>query len=707
MLRLILCAVVLLATSAAEAAQRLALVVGNAAYQGEAMPALANPGNDAALMAKRLEEADFAVTLVLDADLRSMKEALRDFTNAVAEAGEGATALFYYSGHGFQANGLNYLAPIGADLRDEVDAEFEALAVDWVLSRLESAHAGANIVILDACRNTALSRGIGGGLALIQSTPPGSFISFATAPGSTAADGGGLNSPYTSAIAAEMTVPGQSIEAMFKAVRRRVVSDTGGDQVPWDHSSLTTEIVFVPDTGATEAQKAPPTGPQMALELEFWSTVKDSDDPAELQAYLSRFPDGAFAPLARSRLDALEGAGSDVERLFAALQRRSTIVPEPTRPHEFYANARLHEVRGDYLKARQDYLKYFAFDPPYVDPHLRFQRFLTAQDGRAGARRVYAALSGGASALPTGFAAALLQERPERIAMLEAILAASPDYAPAVYALSEEYSEATLGAQSSADKEKEKALLERFKELNEAGEFLRHYLDQQAAADAIEDVDRRLAALSAVNMSALANPVTIMGMRSNAGWTVTVNIADTVREIFVAKPGEEFRSTGFLQVVNPQTGYPLPNPSLELDPDVTEVLLRVRYADVRGDIRGPFEIPFDAMSALVSGQKQILEMLTNAWIATRPWNGKTLVYFTHLISYRCAIDHVAYSYDGDGLDKDYALAPCDPDDPHVVKTATGKDTDIYATVPKGAKSISVQLTYKDGSQSDIKRFPIE
>ncbi|MCF3936055.1 caspase family protein [Acuticoccus sp. M5D2P5] len=707
MLRAILCAAVLMVATSANAAQRLALVIGNAAYESEAMPSLANPANDAALMAKRLEEATFDVTLVLDADLRTMKEALRDFANAVEDAGEGALALFYYSGHGFQANGLNYLAPIGADLRDEVDAEYEALAVDWVLARLENAHGGANVVILDACRNTALSRAVGGGLALIGATPPGSFISFATAPGSTAADGNGLNSPYTAAIAAELTVPGQSIEAMFKAVRRRVVSATGGFQVPWDHSSLTTDIMFVPDGAATAGASAPPpTGPQMAMELEFWSAVKDSDDPAELQAYLTRFPEGAFAPLARARL-AADAPNGDIERLFAALQNRATIVAEPTRPHEFYANARLHELRGDYLRARQDYLKYFAFDPPYVDPHLRFQRFLTAQDGRAGAERVYRALASGAGMLPTGFAAALLQERPERIAMLEAIVARNPDYAPAVYALSQDYSEAALGAQSSADKEREKALLERFEALDEAGEFLRHYLDQQAAADALEDAKVRLAALSALNMPALANPVSMMAMRSNSGWTVTLQITDTVREIFVARPGEEFRSTGYLGVVDPQTGHPIPSPNIELDPTVEETVLRVRYTDLRGDLRGPFELPFEAASALVSGQKQILEMLTNAWIATRPWEGQTLVYFTHLISYRCAIDTVAYSYDGDALDRTYALAPCDARDPHVVKTASGNDTDIYQAAPGGAHSISVQLTYKDGTRSDVKRFPIE
>lgn len=290
----------ILGTASSLAAERLALVIGNADYAGGAMTPLKNPVNDAALIADALRQSGFAVETVLDADLRTMKQALREFTTRLSAAGEGSIAAVYYSGHGFQAGGRNYLAPIGADLKDEVDAEFEALAVDWVLSTIEAAHKGANIVILDACRNTALSRSIGtGGLALLSSTPRGSFISFATAPGSTAADGSGLNSPYTAAIAAEMLVPGRSVEAVFKAVRLRVVEATGGDQVPWDHSSLTSEIVFVPDGAAaggnTLAAAVP--GSAVQLELQLWNDVKDSGSVEQIRAYLDRFPDAPSPPL--------------------------------------------------------------------------------------------------------------------------------------------------------------------------------------------------------------------------------------------------------------------------------------------------------------------------------------------------------------------------------------------------------------------------
>ena len=494
------------------AAERLALVIGNSEYSGGAMTPLKNPVNDAALIADTLRQAGFSVETVLDADLRTMKQAVRAFTQRLGEAGEGSVAAVYYSGHGFQAGGRNYLAPIGADLRDEVDAEFEALAVDWVLSAVEDAHKGANIVILDACRNTALSRSVGaGGLALLNSTPRGSFISFATAPGSTAADGTGLNSPYTSAIAAELLVPGRSIEAVFKAVRLRVVEATGGDQVPWDHSSLTSEIVFVPDAsadGSAAVARAAP-GSDVQLELQLWNDVKDSGSADQIRSYLDRFPDGAFAALAKARLDEVgEGSGNDkIGQLFAQLASRSLIVDNPTQPHEFYSNARLKEIRGDYPGARQDYLKYFAFGMPQVDPHLRFQSVLRVQEGRAGALEIYRSLSQGRNDPTTLFAEILLEERDERVRRLGAFLDAYPDFSPALYALSQDYSQTRLGQQSATDKTRERDLLDRFMAAVEDGRFLGYYLDQQMAAEQVEDARTRLAALSFINPAALANPV--------------------------------------------------------------------------------------------------------------------------------------------------------------------------------------------------------
>ncbi len=704
---------------AAATEKRFALVIGNAGYQSKTLVPLKNPANDAVLVSDSLKKAGFEVVRVVDADLRAMKRAVKTFTGKLTEAGDGAIGLFYYSGHGFQAGGVNYLAPLKADLQDEVDAEFEALSVDWVLARLEKAHKGVNVVILDACRNTALTRGMGDagqGLALLRATPSGSFISFATAPGSTALDGAGLNSPYTAAIAEEIIRPGISIEQAFKNVRRAVVAATGGDQVPWDHSSLTSDVVFIPTADIIAAQgqsSGASTGLSATqVEIQLWNDVKDSGSISQLQAYLDKFPKGAFAIVANTRIASLQqqGAGdlapAQIEQLFAKLTSRSLFVEKPTRPHEFYSNARLHELQGDYPKARQDYLKFFAFGQPHVDPHYRFQNFLKIQEGRAGAREVYASLSQGRRDRTLQFVSALLQEREQRVTQLDAFIKDNDEFAPAYYELSRDFSLSRLGQQSLADKKREYALLSRFQALVEDGKFLRYFIDQQLAARQIEDAKTRMAALSFLDQTALKNPVKLNATRSNQGWMLNVSIADQATEIFIAKPGEPPTSTGFVQgAMHPVTGKPIPYPAFELPPNAEPMTLKVSYLDVRGEEQGPFEVSFDPALALVAGQKMILDRFSNGWVTFRDWDGKLLAYFTHLVSYRCAIAEARYGVDTDNPDTVFPLAECDPLNPHSVN-AGGKTSKIHITVPKKTKYMSVMLTYRDGTQSDIKRFDV-
>ncbi|GGB34206.1 hypothetical protein GCM10011316_02890 [Roseibium aquae] len=693
------------------AGERHALVIGNADYTSDTLTALKNPANDAALIADSLRIAGFEVELVLNADLRTMKRTVRDFTETLKQAPEGSISAFYYSGHGFEAGGKNYLAPLNADLRDEIDAEFEALSVDWVLNAVEASHEGANIVILDACRNTALTRSAGGtagGFSLLTSTPRGTFISFATAPGSTATDGAGLNSPYTAAIAREMLVPGASIEAVFKRVRLHVVDATRGEQVPWDHSSLTTDIVLLPDA-ATAPAGGQPAGPQsesvVQLELQFWNDVKESNDRTELEAYLERFPNGAFADLARTRLaQAGSGASGQIEQLFAKIQSRSLLVENPQRPHEFYANARLREIKGDYPMARQDYLKYFAFGEPQVDPHVRFQAVLKIQEGRTGAREVYNAFSQGRRDPTTLFAGILLEERDERIRRMEAFLTAYPDFTPAYYELSREFSAARVGQQSLADKTSEQELLTKFMEGVDDGRFLRYFIDQQMAADWLEDARTRLAALSVLNTAALTNPIKLNPMRSNQGWMVSLAIADRVQEIFVQLPDQDFKSTGFLDnSFDPTTGRPIAYPMFELPGNAEAMDIAVKYTDIRGQEQGPFPIRFNPNMALVASQKSILERMPNGWISYQDFDGRRLAYFTHLISYRCAISEVRYGLDTETPDQSFEIGECDPDNPHAIPSS-GPGSTVFTDIPKPTEFMSVQLTYADGSQSQVQRF---
>jgi uncharacterized caspase-like protein len=185
------------------------------------------------------------------------------------------------------------------------------------------AGSAVNIVILDACRNNPLSRGfraISRGLADPTVRPEGSFIAYSTAPGDVADDGKGTNSPFTKALAESITKPGASINDVFQDVRGKVRAATNKKQVPWDSSSLTAPFYFVPAVQA----RAPTSAAVEAQndELLLWNEIKDSKSPEDYQAYLDKYPDGAFAPLAKLRA---KSADQTAERVLHAS-------PEPAEP---------------------------------------------------------------------------------------------------------------------------------------------------------------------------------------------------------------------------------------------------------------------------------------------------------------------------------------------------------------------------------------
>jgi len=236
----------------ASAEGRIALVVGNGTYEG--LERLRNPVSDAKLIARTLRTLNFDVVEQTDADERAMKGAIQDFGRRIASSGRDTVSLFYYAGHGVQVNGTNYLVPVKSRLQRESDVDFEAVDVGLVLRQMEEAGSRVNIIILDACRNNPLPRGVRSvarGLAGV-SAPQGSLIAYSTAPGSASVDGNGANSPYTDALASAMSQPGLSLEEMFRQVRVRVLDATYGQQVTWESSSLTGAFYFSPTSTAAD-----------------------------------------------------------------------------------------------------------------------------------------------------------------------------------------------------------------------------------------------------------------------------------------------------------------------------------------------------------------------------------------------------------------------------------------------------------------------
>jgi hypothetical protein len=251
-------AALLCASSAAMAEARTALVIGNAAY---AYGALANPVNDATDVAAALRDAGFDVIFKTDADRRSMAETIDAFADSLRT--KGGVGLFYFSGHGLQAAGENYLLPIGEEPARESDLRDKAINAGEVIGDMAAAGNRLNIVILDACRNNPLppaSRIATRGLSRVEGSV-GTFISFSTSPGGVALDGDGRNSPFTKHLVEAMRTRGLTLEGVFKETLKGVYQETGGQQVPWISSSFFGEFAFIPGPANGPVGKPAPEEP--------------------------------------------------------------------------------------------------------------------------------------------------------------------------------------------------------------------------------------------------------------------------------------------------------------------------------------------------------------------------------------------------------------------------------------------------------------
>ncbi|CAL77733.1 conserved hypothetical protein; putative peptidase (caspase-like) [Bradyrhizobium sp. ORS 278] len=339
-----------LTAEAAKADRRVAFVVGNGAYKS-VMP-LPNPPVDAKAMAATLRNVGFDVVEGTNLTRDKMTEKLLDF----GRKAQGADiAVFYYAGHGIAISGTNYLLPVDADLKSEMDVKLgSAINIDVTLDQTMG-DAKVKLVFLDACRDNPFaakiksnsptrSVAVQSGLAEMKSGE-GTLIAFATGPGQTALDGdAGANSPFTRALISHIAQPGVEIQQAMTAVRAQVNEETNKGQLPWGHTNLIGAVYLNPSAapaattaataGATPAAAtASPTAAE--AELEFWRSVKDSNKPEELNAYLKTYPNGQFKSLAMARIASIEtGAVNTATRNVAKGVDPATYTEEGTQVTE-------------------------------------------------------------------------------------------------------------------------------------------------------------------------------------------------------------------------------------------------------------------------------------------------------------------------------------------------------------------------------------
>jgi hypothetical protein len=266
-----------------QAETRTALVIGNGEY---AISPLKNPPNDAIDISRKLQNLDFEVTTLINANGLEMERSIREFGKDLAKD-ENGLGLFYYAGHGVQIEGRNYLVPIGADINAADEVRYKAIDAGIVLSKMESAGNGTNIVLLDACRDNPYKssfRTQNRGLAIVNA-PRGSLIVYATSPGDVAQDGEGRNGVFTGSLLKYIETPGVDVELMLRQVRREVMHRTGNRQTPWTTSSLTGSLYLAGEEG--EGFEGFETFPEPA------ESAQETDQDILCELFISTDPMGA------------------------------------------------------------------------------------------------------------------------------------------------------------------------------------------------------------------------------------------------------------------------------------------------------------------------------------------------------------------------------------------------------------------------------
>lgn len=290
---------------------RVALVIGNSIY--DKAPKLANPGNDSADIAASLTRLGFKVQLHSNLDFQRMNQALRDFARASRNS---EMAVVYYAGHGIEVDKKNWLIPTDAQLASDADVEFETVSLD-LLSQAVSGASVLRLVMVDACRENPFARqmnrqnatrSIGRGLGRVEDPGPGTLVVFAAAEGQLAEDGTGRNSPFATALLAEIEKPGNEVGSLFRKVRDDVMARTANRQQPFQYGSLPGRDIFFtpPDDTRASSVNEPIARPDFLVEIEYWNSIKDSGDREILEGYLKRYPDGLLSTAAREKLTNLD-----------------------------------------------------------------------------------------------------------------------------------------------------------------------------------------------------------------------------------------------------------------------------------------------------------------------------------------------------------------------------------------------------------------
>ncbi len=306
-------------SSAEGTGRKVALIIANGAYANTS--ALSNPPNDARLIADSAKRAGFeTVTLATNLSLAQFQRALRDFREKATGA---QVAMVYYAGHGIEGEGKNWLIPVDAALNSNLDLPYEAIDLDRVLESISGAQ--VRMIVLDACRNNpfgrswrSTTRAVARGLSGVEVDDV--LVIYAAAPGQTASDGDGANSPFATSLAKRLTQPDLPLQLLGGTVRDDVLAATSGGQRPFVSASITgTPVYLVPRSVAPVAAKGSAqvvtSIDEATLDALAWQGALGANSADAFREYQSQFPKGRFVKLAEQNITRINQSSAAPSRL--------------------------------------------------------------------------------------------------------------------------------------------------------------------------------------------------------------------------------------------------------------------------------------------------------------------------------------------------------------------------------------------------------
>ena len=385
---------------------------------------------------------------------------------------------------------------------------------------------------------------------------------------------------------------------------------------------------------------------------------------------------------------------------FERLAKSGGIVKDAKSAPELYHNARSFEQRGESAAARRDYLTLAALGTDHIDPLMRLAALIRTQDGRAGAREVFADLAQQGK----GRAAALVQilqfDGAEKQSRLQAFADANPDFAPVHALIAQEFGEDRQNGQTINDRRLELAALKRFLAAEKDGKLVPFFLDQSVLAQWIERAQKREQTASAF-FATKRDRIGLSFMRSNQSWMGTISVPEAASAIEY-KYGDmpEFKATGQLAMLDQRTGKPMANPSFEMPSTQGPTEVSLRYLDANGIRSAVTTETFDPRDALVAMQRQILNQTSTSWFQFGKDHNAGYLYYTHIVSYRCAIKKVEYGLGSDPPVQELRLPPCDERDPYAIP----RDVNPYLRIGRDIAGASMRITFTNGDISDVKTY---